>query len=183
MKKNILAILLVSLFVQLVHASEKKHEVSLEVILDNGDAIRASTFGALEYTFHINDSVWVGLSGFSGPIVVDGGSGLTVTNGDWIWGGAPLVYFNIPTLLGATKEHPEKGSQCQLYTSLGMGYLHVENEGEVYGVFGGGLLWESGTPWLGLRFDVKGLFYMLDNSRGSAFNSDLALSIGPSFMF
>lgn len=163
-------------------ALETKHEFSPQVMLDNADAMRALTLGAVQYTYHASDAFWFGVDGLIGKTVVDGGSGLAVTNGDTMYGAAPTVYWNVPSLLGATKEKPE-GSQAHLYTSVGVGYLRIGNENEIYGIFGGGMLWESGLHWLGIRVDVKGLFYMLDNTRGSDFNSDFALSVGPSFLF
>ena len=163
-------------------ALEAKHELTPEIMLDNADAMRALTLGALQYTYHVNDSIWVGLDGFFGRTVVDGGSGLVVGNAEKMWGGAPIFYWNLPALFGATKEKPE-GSQAQLYTSFGAGYMRIGDQNEPYGVFGGGMLWESGWKWLGVRVDVKGIFYMLENTNGSSFNSDFALSVGPSFLF
>ncbi|MCC7460111.1 MAG: hypothetical protein IT286_02300 [Proteobacteria bacterium] len=162
-------------------ALESKHEITPAVMLDNADAMRALTFGVLEYTYHINESFWVGVDGMVGRTVVDGGSGLAVGNGEMIWGGAPMFYWNVPALLGATKEKPE-GSQMHLYTSFGAGYLRMGDQNEPYGVFGGGMLWQSGLKWLGVRVDVKGIFYMLENTNGSSFNSDFALAVGPSFL-
>ena len=117
-----------------------------------------------------------------GPAIVDNGSGLQVQDGDWILGATPLFYFNVPGLLGATKENPE-GSQVHLYTSLGVGYLRMGSEQSVMGIIGGGLLWESGVSWFGIRVDLKSLFYKLENSGGSDFNADLALTLSPSFLF
>lgn len=170
------------LFASASFALESKHEVTPAVMLDNADAMRALTLGALQYTYHINETFWVGMDGMVGKAVVDGGSGLTIQNGDVIWGAMPVFYYNLPALLGATQEKAQ-GSQAHLYTSVGVGYLEAGSEKGLYGVFGGGMLWESGLPWLGIRVDVKGMFYMLENTQGSDFNSDFALSIGPSFLF
>ncbi len=180
MKKIALALFLFltpSVFAQEIH-----HEFVPEVVMDNADAMRGLSLAGFQYAYHINETFWVGVEGLVGKTVVDSGSGLDVVNNEWMWGGAPVFYWNIPALLGATKEKPE-GSQAQVYTSFGVGYLRIGSEETPYGIFGGGLLWQSGLPWLGVRFDLKGMFYMLDNAGGSAFNSDLALSIGPSFYF
>lgn len=136
--------------------------------------------GAFQYAYHINQTYWVGAEGMLGSTVIDNGSGLVIQNGDLMWGAAPVLYLNVPALLGATQEKPE-GSQAQIYTTFGVGYMHIGSQQTPYGIFGGGLLWQSGLPWLGVRFDLKGMFYMLSNTSGSDFNSDLALSIGPSF--
>lgn len=170
------------LFVYSARAQEIKHEFVPQIVMDNADAMRALTLGGFQYAYHINSEFWVGVDGLIGKTVVDTGSGLAVGNDQWMWGGAPIFYWNIPALLGATKEKPE-GSQAQVYTSFGVGYLRIGDEQTPYGIFGGGLLWQSGLKWLGVRFDLKGMFYMLDNVGGSSFNSDLALSIGPSFYF
>lgn len=168
-------------FVSRTDAKESKHELSFEIMMNNGDAVRSYTLGAFQYSYHINQTFWVGFDGFSGPVVIDGGSGLLIQNGDWLSAVGPTFYYNVPALMGATKEKPD-GAQCQLYTSVGVGYLHVGPEDTIYGSIGGGLLWEA-TDWFGVRFDLKSLFFMLDNSTGSKFNTDLALSIGPSLMF
>jgi hypothetical protein len=164
-------------------ALEAKHEITPEIMLNNADAMRSLTLGALQYTYHINKTFWVGVDGIYGNVTVDGGSGLVVTNSETLWAVAPVFYYNMPALFGATKENPEEGSEAQLYTSVGVGYLQVGNENEPYGIFGGGMLWQSAVPWLGVRIDVKGLFYMLKNANGSDFNADFALSLGPSFLF
>lgn len=180
MQKVILVLMFLTSFS--AHALETKHEFSPQVMLDNADSMRALTLGAFQYSYHASEAFWFGVDGLIGKTVVDGGSGLVVSNGETMYGAAPTIYWNVPSLLGATKEKPE-GSQAHLYTSVGVGYLRIGDENEIYGIFGGGMLWESGLKWLGIRVDVKGLFYMLDNTRGSDFNSDFALSVGPSFMF
>ena len=179
MKKILLSLCI--LFSSSGFALEAKHEITPAVMLDNADAMRALTFGVLEYTYHLNESYWFGIDGMVSRTVIDSGSGLVVGNGELIWGGAPMLYWNMPALLGATKEKPE-GGQAHLYTSFGVGYLRIGDQNEPYGVFGGGMLWESPLQWLGIRVDVKGLFYMLDNTNGSRFNSDFALAVGPSFL-
>jgi len=180
--KKIIIILIVLLVSTSSYSLENKHEISPQIMLDNADSMRALTLGAIQYAYHINDTFWIGADGFFGRTVVDGGSGLVVTNGQKIWAAAPTFYYNMPALLGATEENPQ-GSQAHLYTSVGVGYLQIGNEEEIYGLFGGGMVWISKLKWLGVRVDVKGLFYMLDNTNGSAFNSDFALSVGPSFVF
>jgi hypothetical protein len=113
------------------------------------------------------------MDGLIGKTKLDQGSKLVVQDGEWIWGAAPVFYYNLPALLGASNQNPA-GSQCQLYTSFGVGYLDIGREKTVYGIFGGGMLWESPISWLGVR---------VDNPGGSDFNSDFALSLGPSFLF
>ncbi len=181
MKNRIFTFLFILCCSLSVRAQEIKHEFVPEVVMDNADAMRALTLAGFQYAYHINNEFWVGLDGLIGKTVVDSGSGLAVGNDEWMWGGAPIFYWNIPALLGATKDKPE-GAQAQLYTSFGVGYLRIGDEQTPYGVFGGGLLWQA-SSWIGIRFDLKGMFYMLDNTGGSRFNSDLALSIGPSFYF
>ena len=164
-------------------ASLKKSEFDAEIMMNNGDALRAYTLVQVEYTYRINQTYWVGVDGFAGPIVVDSANSLTdVGNGNWLRAVGPVFYLNVPALLGATKDNSEGAAQCQLYTSFGAGYLGVGSTDTIYGEIGGGLIWEF-KPWLGLRFDLKSIFYTLNNTTGSSFNSDLALSIGPSFVF
>lgn len=155
-----------------------KHELSLQAMMNNGDAVRSYVLAAFQYAYHINNTLWVGLDGFSGPTVIDSGSPLAIQNGDWLSGIGPTFYYNVPALMGATGEK----ARCQLYTAIGVGYLHVGSEDTMYGAIGGGMLWEA-SSWLGLRFDLKSIFFMLENATGSDFNMDMALSIGPSFMF
>jgi hypothetical protein len=180
--RKIILLLAIFLSAQASFALDKKHEITPEIMLDNADAMRALTFAALQYTYHINEEFWVGVDGLYGRTVVDGGSGLVVGDGETMWGVAPIFYWNLPALLGASKEKPE-GAEAHLYTSFGAGYLRIGDQNEPYGVFGGGMLWQSGLGWLGARVDVKGIFYMLENTNGSDFNSDFALSVGPAFIF
>ncbi len=73
--------------------------------------------------------------------------------------------------------------QKVLNVSSPMGYLWVGPQNTPYGFIGGGLNWHTGWRGLALRFDLKNLFFMLENASGGDFNFDMSLGLGPSWMF
>lgn len=89
----------------------------------------------------------------------------------------------MPSLLGASLERAENGLVSHLYTSFGAGFLQVDQHSTLQVIVGGGMLVQTGYPWLGLRFDLKSIFYMIPNPNGSDFNADMAISLGPTFIF
>ena len=79
-------------------------------------------------------------------------------------------------MLGASVKGDE-GLFADLYTSFGLGHLWSGGEKEIYGLVGGGMLLHTPVSWLSVRFDLKGIFLMLDNTEGGDFNADTTLSM------
>jgi hypothetical protein len=157
-------------------ATDSYFEVSPQVVLYNGDALRSSTLGAISCAYHINRKIWVGADFFGGALSVDTPNGLSLDDGDRFLGASGTFYFNIPAILNAD-------IPADLYTSLGLGHLWVGEGGEIFGYIGGGMYVHPGISWLALRFDLKGIFFNLPNTRGNGFNADMALAIGPVIIF
>jgi len=159
-------------------AEDYLHEFSPQVSLYTGDALRSSVNGAFSYAFHFNSSMWLGLDFVGGTAKVDQPNGLSLNSGERYIGCNGVFYYNIPGLIGEPQ-----GLGADLYTSIGMGHFWIGSHKEFFGFLGGGMLLHTGLKWLMIRFDLKGAFYRLRNANGSNFNSDLALNMGPSFIY
>lgn len=159
------------------------HEVSPAVSFYTGDALRTTTLGSATYVFHLNRIYWLGIDFFGGALSADKMNGVGLKNGQKFFGLDGGIYFNLPALLSATPMEASDSLSADLYTSLGLGHMWIGRHKEVFGFVGGGLLIHPGIHWLGIRFDLKNLFFMLSNSQGNDFNSDMSLSLGPSFIF
>ncbi len=90
------------------------------------------------------------------------------------------VYFSyaFPLLQRSGKTIQE----LDLYTSLGIGNLRINDKNRVVGLVGGGLKMFF-KPWLALRFDVNTYMYSLPRATDSKFADDWTFSLGPSFLF
>lgn len=186
MKKLLFASVLILLSFQVSEVQaesvvEDYFEVSPAVIFYSGDAMRANSLGGLSATHHFNRMIWLGADFFGGKTKVDSDSGLQVRSGQKFFGTNATVYFNLPAFLGKKTLGEEGGLRADLYTSIGGGSLWLDKETEPFGFIGGGMIIHFPIPWLTLRFDLKNLFFVLQNSKGSDFNSEMALGLGPSF--
>jgi hypothetical protein len=162
---------------------ETYHEVVPMVSFYSGDALRSSTLGGLQYSYHFTRLFWIGVDFLGGGAQVDRLNGLGIESEDRFIGLDGAVYFNIPALLGASKMHGEKGMSADLYTSVGGGHFWIGPQKEPFGFLGGGMVLHFPVEWLAIRFDLKGFFFSLPNANGGDFNADMALSLGPSFTF
>jgi len=158
------------------------HEASTLISFASGDSLRALTLGNFQYTYHLDRTFWVGTNFLGGKTQVDDPNGLALDSSDLFLGVDGTFYVNIPALLGA-KEKGDDGVYADLYTAVGVGVFWIGSHTEPYGFLGGGMLLHTPISWLGVRFDLKNFFYKLKNNQGTDFNSDLALSLGPSFLF
>lgn len=163
--------------------TQMSHEFSPGVYFSTGDAMRSTTLAGASYTYHLNEEFWVGAEFMAGRLSIDTPNGIGIRDRKKFAGLAGLFSWNIPSLIGATRTDSKSGYAADLYTSLGIGNLWVDKKTEIYGILGGGLLFHFPAEHFGIRFDLKGLFFNLDNSSGNSFNFDSVLSIGPSFLF
>lgn len=161
------------------HAAKSGWEVSPSVVFYSGDALRASVLGGASAVYRFNESFWVGGDFYAGPASVDEPNGFRVDSKDRFFLGDTAFYWNLPAELGRNSIR----TYADLYTSIGLGYLSLGPHLEPYGFIGGGLVLHTGWKGLGFRFDLKNLFFVLDNDSGSDFNSDMLLSIGLSWIF
>ncbi len=161
---------------------ERIHEVSPLVVFYSGDVLRSSVLGGFSYTYHATRLFWVGADFMGGELNVDNANSVGLLSGQKYLAVDGALYFNIPVLLGVTMKG-EDGMSADLYTAIGAGKIWLGDKGKIYGFFGGGMVLYTGMKWLAFRFDLKGLFFSLANGNGSDFNSDMTLSLGPSFVF
>ncbi len=157
-------------------------EISPQILLYSGDAVRGTKLGGISYTQHFSRSLWVGIDFMGGLLSADRNSGTRLNPSDRFWGTDVAVYFNLPALLG-TKLGEEGGLMADLYTSFGFGHFWLGSEKEFFGFAGGGMLIHTPLSWLTVRFDLKGIMFHLENVNGSDFNADMSLGIGPSIVF
>lgn len=161
----------------------KTLELSTGANFYTGDLLRSSTLGNASITYHFNDIFWIGsdFSAGSAHTDRDNGAGILADDALYILGGA--LYWNLPALLDATIELPRSGISADFYTAIGGGNLWVGRLSTPFGFIGGGLNIDTPLKWLSIKFDLKNIFYALENTKGKSFNSDLGLSIDTSFNF
>lgn len=159
------------------------HEVSPQFSLYSGDALRAFVGGGFQYVYRFSSLLWIGVDFVGAPLKVDEPNGMGLDKDDRFLGVNGVIYFNVPALLGVSKMKGERGLSADLYTSVGGGHLWIGPHKEPFGLVGGGMVLHTPISWLAFRFDLKGLFYQLQNSQGSNFVADMILNIGPSFTF
>lgn len=149
----------------------------------NGDAMRTNTLGSLALTARFTPAFWVTTSFSAGNSKVDRQNGMNLRSGKKFLMADGALVWNLPAVLGVTKhENASIGSFADFYTYIGGGTMWVDKKSEFYGMIGGGLEIHTGWQPILVRFDLKSTMYGLKNSKGSDFNSDLILAIGPSFL-
>ncbi len=158
-------------------------EISPTVAFFNGDSMRANTLGSLAATARFTPAFWFSVSFSAGSSKADRTNGMNLRNGKKFFLADGALVWNLPAVLGITKhQDASNGSFADFYTYIGGGNLWVDKKTALYGMIGGGLDIHTGWKALLVRFDLKNTMYGLKNSKGSDFNSDLILSIGPSFL-
>jgi len=187
MKTPIFIAVFFSLFIcsgaSLTIASEDPYqEVTPLLSFYSGDVLRTSTLGGFQYTYHLTRMYWLGVGFLGGTVSIDQPNGVGLTSGDRFLGAEGTFYLNVPALLGAAIKGDD-GLAVDLYSSFSVGHFWLDTAREIYGSIGGGMLLHLPINWLAFRFDLKGIFFRLENENGADFNSDMALSLGPSIKF
>ena len=73
------------LYMSRVDANEEDetyHEVTPLLSLYTGDALRGAINGGISYTYHLNETYWIGLDFVGGKINVDEPNGMGLTSGE-----------------------------------------------------------------------------------------------------
>ena len=164
------------------HPPDSYHEVTPALTLYSGDALRGFIMGGISYTYHFNREFWFGADFFAGTLNIDRVNGARLKRDHKYLCFDGVFYWNLPVRLGAATPS-DSGLAGDLYTSFGAGMLWLGPNKEPVGIFGGGMIIHTPIKWLSVRFDLKGLFFNLDNATGTDFNADLAFNLGPSFLF
>jgi hypothetical protein len=72
---------------------------------------------------------------------------------------------------------------CDLFFTIGGGAMTINRQWQWTAVVGGGIRVYLPVPWLAIRFDVNSYMHPTPKPGGDAFNADLALNAGVSFIF
>ena len=104
--------------------------------------------------------------------------GQSVTTRNEILADAFFTYA-IPVLQRSGKTVEE----ADLYTTVGIGNMHINGKNRVMGLIGGGFKIFFKKKWLALRFDVNTYMYSLPRISDSKFADDWTFTLGPSFLF
>jgi len=163
---------------------EKFHmELSPTFAFFNGDAMRTNSLASLAVTARFTPAFWITSSFSAGNSKVDKQNGINLRSGKKLLLLDGALVWNLPAVLGVTQnESSSRGTFADFYTYLGAGVMWVDKKKSIYGMIGGGLEIHTGWKPLLIRFDLKNTMYGLENTKGSDFNSDLILSVGPSFL-
>jgi hypothetical protein len=107
-----------------------------------------------------------------------GNFGRSVTTRNQYYTDAFFTYaFPVLQRAGKTVE------EADLYTTLGIGDMHINGKDRIMGLIGGGFKIYFKQKWLALRFDVNTYMYSIPKSTGSAFVDDWNFTLGPSLLF
>ncbi len=87
--------------------------------------------------------------------------------------------YSFPILQRAGKNLQE----MDLFTTLGLGNIRVNDTNNLVGLVGGGLRMFFKPQWLGLRIDVNTYMYGLKTASGTKFTDDWIFTAGPDFFF
>jgi hypothetical protein len=104
--------------------------------------------------------------------------GLSVTTRNQIFSDVFFTYaFPVLQRSGKTVE------EADLYTTLGLGDMHVNGKDRIMGMIGGGIKIFFKQKWLAIRFDVNTYMYSIPRIADSKFSDDWTFTLGPSFLF
>ena len=150
-------------------------ELTPEVSFFTGDALRATVLFGAGATYRLSRAWWLMAEGLVGRAQLDPGERLEVDDEDAFVLVSGGLAWNIPLRLGLD----DGAWYADLYTSAGPAWVRVGGEDAIGGFIGGGMTVHTPLDWLGLRADLKNLFYGLENHGGQDLNADLEISLGP----
>jgi hypothetical protein len=71
---------------------------------------------------------------------------------------------------------------CDLFLTLGVGSMEINDIWEWTAIVGGGLKIYTGIPWFAVRFDVNSYLHPTPKPTGDSFNADITMTLGVSFL-
>lgn len=90
-----------------------------------------------------------------------------------------FMTYNIAAL-----ERPfKKIKEIDLFATVGIGDLNINNKNRVAGLIGVGMKSFTSIPWLAIRFEVNSYLYSFPRFNHSKFAGDFTSTVGPSFLF
>lgn len=133
------------------------------------------------YFFHLNNAIALGAEYMYNPIRADDSSvfGQSLKTGFAQTVTAQLMYSNDAAFRTSVKSILE----CDLLLTVGVGAMEINRIWEWAAVVGGGLKIYTPVPWFAVRFDVNGYLHPTPKPTGDAFNADLVMNLGFSFLF
>lgn len=76
----------------------------------------------------------------------------------------------------------KKIREVDFYTLIGGGAIRISNSFRGAGTIGGGMKIYTGAPWFSFITEVREYFFTVPTASGSAFETDMVLLLGPSFL-
>ncbi len=73
--------------------------------------------------------------------------------------------------------------EADLFLTLGVGTLLIDEKWEVLGVLGGGVKFYTGLPWLAIRIDVNTYLHRVRHPAGSELDTNVSFMFGLAFLF
>lgn len=143
------------------------------------DSLRASLLGGLTANWLVNESFWLGADFYAGSASTDHPASLNLQTKKRMLALDLAAYWNLPIYLKQSTTR----KWADIYGSIGGGHIWIGPQKSAAGFIGGGLIIHTYWHHLAVHFDLKNYFYSLENSTGNDFNSDMSLSMGPSFIF
>ncbi len=133
------------------------------------------------YYFHLNNAFALGAEYMYNPIRADDsgvfGQSLKTEFAQTVT--AQLMYSNDAAFRSSTKSVLE----ADLILTVGGGAMEINRVWEWVAVIGGGIKVYTPVPWFAVRFDVNSYMHPTPKPTGDAFNADLVMNVGFSFLF
>ena len=131
------------------------------------------------YYFNFSKTLGIGVEYQYNPIRADSsgdfGRSLTTDDSHTLFGG--ITVANTAAFTAGKSIIP-----CDFYLTLGGGSMQINKDWEWLAVVGGGLKVYMPVRWMAVRFDVNTYMHPTPKPGGDAFNADLAINAGVSFL-
>lgn len=137
------------------------------------------TAGAKAY-FHVDNTFSFGFNGAYAELLTDRSSSFgkgIVNNNLYLADAEAMISNDLAMRIG------KKLYEVDLYLTLGVGAISINNEMYPMGVIGGGIKFYTSIPWLAIRIDMNNYAHYTDTPGRDNFDFDVTFIGGPSFMF
>jgi outer membrane beta-barrel protein len=145
-----------------------------------GDETHNSWVVGGRYFLHLNNTFALGASYSYTPVITDWSStfGQSLrTKQQHLIDGEVMISNDAAFRAGNTIV------ELDLYFTLGLGVIRINQQNMPMGIIGGGAKFYTGYPWLTVRFDVNSYIHPTPNPNGDTLNSDMSILAGVSFLF
>ena len=155
-----------------------------EINIFGGDYLSDETHNSWDagakYFLHLNNTFAIGASYIYTPIYTDYDStfGKTLKSRKQHIIDAEMMIANDAAIRSGSSI-----IECDLFLTLGVGTMWINEHYEPMGMIGGGIKFYTPLPWIAVRFDVNTYIHPTPNPLGDTFNADMQVSGGVSFLF